>query len=54
MAKLKVENGTNNQSDQSSLGKMQVQFKPAKLPFFIENKDSIDAFLTRLRSITQF
>ena len=47
MAKLKVENGTNNQSDQSSLGKMQVQFKPAKLPFFDENKDSIDAFLTR-------
>ena len=26
---------------------MQVQFKPAKLSFFDENKDSINAFLTR-------
>ena len=40
LAKLKVENGTINQSDQSSLGKMQVQFKPAKLQFFDENKNS--------------
>ena len=47
LARLKAETGT-SQLGQSNLSMSHtVQFKPAKLPPFDENKDGIDAYLTR-------
>ena len=46
LARLKAETGTSQLSQSNLSMSYTVQFKPAKLPPFDENKDGIDAYLT--------